>query len=71
MKGFPRLLTLGLAACAAFNRLPAIGDVIAFTPTPGLVAACVLAALALAMAGAFYPARRAVSQPPAVALRRA
>ena len=62
---------LGLAACAAFNRLPAIGDVIAFTPTPGLVAACVLAALALAMAGALYPARRAVSQPPAVALRRA
>jgi len=61
----------GLVACAAFNRLPAVGDFIAFTPTPGLVALCALAALGLAMAGALYPAWRAVSQPPAVALRRA
>lgn len=62
---------LGFFACQFFNLLPVIGRYLTFTPSLDIVLPSVAGALALSLAGALYPAWRAVSMTPAEALRRA
>ena len=64
-------VVLGVAASALFDRLPAIGGFVSFTPRAADMALPLLFALPLCAAGAAYPAWRAVRLMPADALRRA
>ena len=61
---------LSFLAAFAFPRIPAIGNLISFRPTLGLVAPVLIAAFALCVLGALLPAWRAVRMVPAEALRR-
>ena len=62
---------IGVAGSYLLNAIPAIGRFVAVRPTPGLVAATALAAIALGILGSFYPAWLAARQSPAIALGRA
>lgn len=64
-------VALGVAASALFDRLPAIGGFVTFTPRAADMALPLLFALPLCAVGAAYPAWRAVRLMPADALRRA
>lgn len=61
---------VGLGASAMFGAIPAIGGFVAFTPNAADLALPLLLALPLCVAGAAYPAWRAVRLMPAEALRR-
>jgi putative ABC transport system permease protein len=63
-------IVLGVAGSHVLSSLPAIGRYVAIRPTFGLIAATALAALALGVLGAFYPAWLATRQDPAAALER-
>jgi putative ABC transport system permease protein len=62
---------LGVLGSQALSAVPAIGRYVAIRPTGGLIAATVIAAVALGVIGAFYPAWLATRQDPAAALERA
>jgi putative ABC transport system permease protein len=53
-----------------FPYIPAIGNLISFKPSVGLIAPTVLAAFALCILGSLLPAWRAIRMVPAEALRR-
>ena len=61
---------LSFAAALAFPHIPAIGNLISFKPSVGLIAPVIAAAFALCIVGSFFPAWRAVRMVPAEALRR-
>jgi putative ABC transport system permease protein len=61
---------LSFLAAFAFPRIPAIGNLISFKPSVGLVAPILTAAFALCLLGALVPAWRAIRLVPADALRR-
>jgi putative ABC transport system permease protein len=61
---------LSLLAALAFPHIPAIGNLISFKPSLGLIAPVIAAAFALCIAGSLFPALRAVRMLPAEALRR-
>jgi len=61
---------LSFLAAFAFPRIPAIGNLISFKPSVGLIAPVVGAAFVLCVLGALLPAWRAVRMIPAEALRR-
>jgi putative ABC transport system permease protein len=63
-------LGIGIAASGLFDSLPAIGNLISFTPRAADIALPLALALPLCAAGAAYPALRAVRLLPADALRR-
>lgn len=63
-------LGVGIAGSQLFGSIPAIGNFIAFTPTAGDLTLPLVLALPLCVAGAAYPAWRAVRMLPADALRR-
>ncbi|MDP3896496.1 MAG: ABC transporter permease [Mesorhizobium sp.] len=62
---------VGLAASSLFGSIPAIGDIISFTPSLSDLVLPVAFAIPLCMVGAAYPAWRAVHMLPAEALRHA
>ncbi|MGP0082403.1 MAG: ABC transporter permease [Steroidobacteraceae bacterium] len=62
---------IGVAGSHLLSAIPAIGRYVAVRPTPGLIAATALAAIALGTLGSLYPAWLATRQSPAVALDRA
>ena len=64
-------VVIGVAGSYLLNAIPAIGRFVAVRPTPGLVTATALAAIALGILGSFYPAWLATRQSPATALGRA
>lgn len=68
--GFVAGLGGGIVVSQMFGAIPAIGNFIAFSPTAGDLALPLVLALPLCMAGAAYPAWRAVRLLPADALRR-
>ena len=59
---------IGVAGSRLLSAIPAIGRFVAVRPTPTLVAATALAAIALGVLGSFYPAWLATRQSPATAL---
>jgi putative ABC transport system permease protein len=59
---------IGVAGSRLLSAVPAIGRFVAVRPTPTLVAATALAAIALGVLGSFYPAWLATRQSPATAL---
>jgi putative ABC transport system permease protein len=61
---------LSFFAVFAFPRIPAIGNLISFKPSVGLIAPVLVAAFALCILGSLVPAWRAVRMVPAEALRR-
>ena len=61
---------LSFAAALAFPHIPAIGNLISFKPSVGLIAPVLAAAFALCILGSLFPAWRAVRMLPAEALRR-
>jgi putative ABC transport system permease protein len=61
---------LSFLAEYAFPRIPAIGNLISFKPSAGLIVPVVGAAFVLCVLGALLPAWRAVRMLPAEALRR-
>jgi len=61
---------LSFFAASAFPRVPAIGNLISFKPSVGVIAPVIAAAFALCVLGALLPAWRAVRMLPAEALRR-
>jgi putative ABC transport system permease protein len=61
---------LSFAAALAFPHIPAIGNLISFKPSVGLIAPVIAAAFSLCIVGSFFPAWRAVRMLPAEALRR-
>ncbi|MBV8840358.1 MAG: ABC transporter permease [Alphaproteobacteria bacterium] len=63
-------LALSFAAATAFPRIPAIGDLVSFSPSPTLIGATLAAAFVLCVLGAMFPAWRAIRMLPAEALRR-
>jgi len=64
-------VVIGVVGSHLLNAIPAIGRFVAVRPTPGLVVATALAAIALGILGSFYPAWLATRQSPAIALGRA
>jgi putative ABC transport system permease protein len=62
---------VGVAASRLFDAIPAIGNLISFTPRAADLVWPLLLAIPLCAAGAAYPAWRAVSLQPAEALRQA
>jgi len=64
------LLALSFAAATAFPHIPAIGDLVSFSPSATLIAATLAAAFVLCVLGALFPAWRAIRMLPAEALRR-
>jgi putative ABC transport system permease protein len=64
-------IVFGVAGSHLLTAIPAIGRYVAVRPTPALVAATALAAIALGILGSFYPAWLATRQSPAIALGRA
>jgi len=63
-------LALSFAAATAFPHIPAIGDLVSFSPSATLIAATLAAAFVLCVLGALFPAWRAIRMLPAEALRR-
>ena len=63
-------LGVGIAGSRLFGAIPAIGNFIVFSPTATDLALPLILALPLCVAGAAYPAWRAVRMLPADALRR-
>jgi putative ABC transport system permease protein len=61
---------LSFAAALAFPHIPAIGNLISFKPSVGLIGPVIAAAFSLCIVGSFFPAWRAVRMLPAEALRR-
>jgi putative ABC transport system permease protein len=61
---------LGFLAGFGFPFIPAIGNLISFNPSVGLIAPIILAALTLCVLGSLLPAWRAILMVPAEALRR-
>jgi putative ABC transport system permease protein len=61
---------LSYLAAFGFPYVPAIGNLISFRPSLGLVAPVLAAAFALCILGSLFPAWRAVRMVPAEALRR-
>jgi putative ABC transport system permease protein len=61
---------LGVFGSQLLSAVPAIGRYVAIRPTFGLIAATAVAAVALGVIGAFYPAWVATRQDPAAALDR-
>ena len=64
-------VVIGVFGSHLLNAIPAIGHFVAVRPTPGLIVATALAAIALGILGSFYPAWLATRQSPAIALGRA
>ena len=64
-------VVIGVLGSRLLNAVPAIGHFVAVRPTPGLIIATALAAVALGILGSFYPAWLATRQSPAIALGRA
>ena len=64
-------VVIGVLGSHLLNAIPAIGHFVAVRPTPGLIIATALAAVALGILGSFYPAWLATRQSPAIALGRA
>ncbi|HEX7533414.1 MAG TPA: ABC transporter permease [Methyloceanibacter sp.] len=64
-------VALGMAGSRLLSAVPAIGRYIAVRPTPGLILATAVAAIALGILGSFYPAFMATRASPAEALERA
>jgi len=62
---------IGIAGSHLLSAIPAIGRFVAVRPTPALVTATALAAIALGILGSFYPAWLATRQSPATALGHA
>lgn len=60
----------GILGSQLLSSVPAIGRYVAIRPTFGLIAATAVAAVALGIIGAFYPAWLATRQDPAAALER-
>ena len=60
---------VGIAASSLFSSIPAIGDIISFTPRLSDLVLPIAFAVPLCIVGAAYPAWRAVSMLPAEALR--
>lgn len=60
---------VGIAASSLFSSIPAIGNIISFTPRLSDLVLPIAFAVPLCIAGAAYPAWRAVSMLPAEALR--
>jgi putative ABC transport system permease protein len=63
-------LLLSFAAAFAFPHIPAIGNLVSFTPNAALIAPILAAAFVLCVLGSLFPAWRAVKMLPAEALRR-
>lgn len=63
-------VVVGLAASSLFGAIPAIGDIIAFTPRLSDMLMPLLFAIPLCAVGSAYPAWRAVRMLPAQALRQ-
>jgi len=63
-------LLLSFFAALAFPRIPAIGNLVSFTPSAALIAPVLGAAFVLCVFGSLFPAWRAVRMLPAEALRR-
>jgi len=63
-------LLVSFGAAFAFPYIPAIGDLVSFTPSAVLIAATLAAAFGLCVLGALFPAWRAIRMLPAEALRR-
>jgi putative ABC transport system permease protein len=61
---------LSFLAAFAFPHIPAIGKLISFKPSVGLIVPVLAAAFALCILGSLMPAWRAVRMIPAEALRR-
>jgi putative ABC transport system permease protein len=61
---------LSLLSAVAFPYIPAIGNLISFKPSVGLIAPVLAAAFSLCILGSLFPAWRAVRMLPAEALRR-
>ena len=61
---------IGIAGSHLLSTIPDIGRYVAVRPTPSLIFATVLAAIALGTIGSFYPAWLATRQSPAAALER-
>jgi putative ABC transport system permease protein len=64
-------VVIGVVGSHLLNAIPAVGRFVSVRPTPTLVLATALAAIALGILGSFYPAWLATRQSPAVALGRA
>lgn len=64
-------VVMGVVGSHLLNTIPAIRHFVAVRPTPCLVVATALAAIALGILGSFYPAWLATRQSPAIALGRA
>ena len=64
-------VVIGVLGSHLLNAIPAIGNFVAVRPTPGLIIATTLAAVALGVFGSFSPAWLATRQSPAIALGRA
>jgi putative ABC transport system permease protein len=64
-------VALGVVGSQLLSAMPAIGRYITIQPTLGLMVATALAAVALGVVGALYPAWMATRQDPAAALERA
>lgn len=62
---------IGVVGSHLLSAIPAIGRYVAVRPTPGLIAASALAAIALGILASLYPAWLATRQNPAAALERA
>lgn len=63
-------LLLSFGAAFAFPYIPAIGNLVSFTPSAALIAPVLAAAFVLCVLGSLFPAWRAVRMLPAEALRR-
>src|ERR1700730_10082099 len=63
-------LLLSFGAALAFPHIPAVGDLVSFAPSAGLIAPVLAAAFVLCLLGSLFPAWRAVRMLPAEALRR-
>jgi putative ABC transport system permease protein len=59
-------VVIGVVGSHLLDAIPAIGHFVAVRPTPGLVVATALAAIALGILGSFYPAWLATRQSPAI-----
>lgn len=63
-------IVIGIIASSFFSAIPALGDIIAFTPRASDVVLPLLFAIPLCAVGSAYPAWRAVRMLPAEALRQ-
>ena len=64
-------IVIGITAASFFSAIPALGDIIAFTPRASDIVLPLLFAIPLCAVGSAYPAWRAVRMLPAEALRQA